>query len=621
MRYPLLAAIVCVLTFLTHAANSQTRLDSLIKAESIDSVKVQELLQFAWQNKYNDPSSAFKSVDAAVSVAQSAKDDRLMGNAFYYKGMMCYLTTAHDSAIHFSDKAINHYQLIKNDYGIASIYNLKGLVNERLSNYEGAIEQYLKSVEYAELTDNLYSQSNPLHNIGLIYEKMKDYKRGLAYFEKALKIREEIGDSSFLAASHMSIASMNQYLGNDSLTLAYSNRAIDWFENLDDTYNLMIAYNNLGQYYLKKNDLQVAEQLFEKSTGLAPPETYPENFILSTANRIILKNKQKKYREAIQIGERALKIAKANDLMWNEKEILTEMVHSYYALGNIHETYKGQQRLIYLTDSLINQENLTQIANMETRYRLKEKELTIAKKNIELSVKSQAIQLQIALILLLLISILLFFWRNRIKKEQQRIQSRLDMNQERSRIAMDLHDHVGAELTLVSSKLDTRIFKTEQDNEKQDLGEIAEQVRGVSTTLRETVWSIRQESIIVQELLDQVHDFAVKILEESQIKFHRKTSIPGHSLQPQKALMLYRICQEGITNSFKYADAKNIELSIDFKDEKLCLLLQDDGNGFAAGEPTSGYGLDNMRQRAAQANASFSIGSIPGGGTRIEVEV
>ncbi len=605
---------------------TQTKLDSLLTNSSVDSIKVQNLLGYAWQYKYSKPENAFIAVNAAVSTAQKSTNPKLIGNAFYYKGMMFYLTTQLDSAEYFSNRAIESYLQINNDYGVASIYNLKGLIYEKLSNYEGAIEQYLKSVEFAELTDNLFSQSNPLHNIGLIYEKIDEYEKGLIYYEKALKIREQIGDSSFIAASYMSISSINQYLKNDSLAIAFSKQAIDLFIGLDDIYNLMIAYNNLGQFYVLRDNLQKAEYFFEKSIGLTVPETYPENYLLSSANRIMLKNKQHKYQEAIQIGENSLKIVSDNDLMWNEKEVLNELANSYYALGLIDKTYHTQQRLLFLSDSLINEENLSHIADLETRFRVKEneadlaqKELEIVKKDVELKEKSAKIRLQIILIIVLIKIFVLLNWWYRVRRKQQKIKSQIAINEERNRIAMDLHDHVGAELTLVNSKLDTRVFKTERTSEKEDLEEISDQIRNVSKILRETVWSIQEEAITLEQLLERVQDFADKQLEKSGIEYSATSNENKYELTPQIALTFFRICQEGITNALKYSNASKIILSITKNGKTLEMLLTDDGNGFELKNTTSGYGLINMKQRAEQIGARFTITSLMGVGTTINV--
>ncbi len=625
MRIQLLVLFIFASIFQGYA---QTKLDSLLIDVSDDSVKVQNLLGYAWQYKYSEPENAFKAVNEALSTAQKSNNPILIGNAFYYKGMMFYLTTKLDSAEYFSDRAIEYYLQINNDYGVASIYNLKGLIYEKLSNYEGAIEQYLKSVEFAKQTDNLYSQSNPLHNIGLIYEKMDEYEKGLMYYEKALKIREQIGDSSFIATSYMSISSINQYLKNDSLAIAFSKKAIDMYIRLNDIYNLMIAYNNLGQFYVLRDDLLQAGIFFEKSINLASPETYPENYILSSANRIMLKNKQHKYKEAIQIGESSIKIAIHNKLMWNEKEILNELANSYYALKMLDKTYDTQQRLLFLSDSLINEKNLTHIADLETSFRVKEKEaelankeLVIIKKDIELKEKSIAIKLQIILIIVLIIVFVLLVWWYRVRKKQQKIKAQIAINQERNRIAMDLHDHVGAELTLVNSKLDTRIFKTERLSEKEDLENISDQIRNVSKTLRETVWSIQEEAITIAQLLERIQGFADKQLEESGIAYSSTTNDNGFELTPQIALTLYRICQEGITNSLKYANCSSIKVSIAKSNKILDMNLADNGDGFDVEKVSSGYGLINIKQRTEKIGGEFKLLSIVGNGTIVSIKI
>ena len=186
---------------------------------------------------------------------------------------------------------------------------------------------------------------------------------------------------------------------------------------------------------------------------------------------------------------------------------------------------------------------------------------------------------------------------------------------------MDLHDHVGAELTLVSSKLDTRTFKTERQSEKEDLEAISDQIRNVSKILRETVWSIQEEAISIEKLLERVQDFVNKQLEGSGIEYSYESNQNKFELPPQVALTLFRICQEGITNTLKYADASKIDLNIAKKDKIMEMTLTDDGIGFEFENITEGFGLINMRQRAEQAGANYSISSLKDVGTTITLQI
>lgn len=97
------------------------------------------------------------------------------------------------------------------------------------------------------------------------------------------------------------------------------------------------------------------------------------------------------------------------------------------------------------------------------------------------------------------------------------------------------------------------------------------------------------------------------------------------AIDKQKELILFRIIQEVLNNILKHADARNISAKISYQPDHLELLVEDDGKGFEPGEHQpengSGLGLRNMHNRAKLIGAAFSVKSIPGKGTRVQVNL
>ncbi len=102
---------------------------------------------------------------------------------------------------------------------------------------------------------------------------------------------------------------------------------------------------------------------------------------------------------------------------------------------------------------------------------------------------------------------------------------------------------------------------------------------------------------------------------------------PGDSISDKVRTALYRIVQESLHNAWKYAQAEEIEVRLDFRPDRVCLAIRDDGVGFEAPAHLGGHmgqgrlGLVGMRERAMEVGGSFEIASVPGQGTRIRVEI
>jgi signal transduction histidine kinase len=86
---------------------------------------------------------------------------------------------------------------------------------------------------------------------------------------------------------------------------------------------------------------------------------------------------------------------------------------------------------------------------------------------------------------------------------------------------------------------------------------------------------------------------------------------------PMQCAQLFRIAQEAVANALRHAGAKHVNITLASDEQALCLAVEDDGRGFAAGEDDDGVGLRSMRYRAGLVGATLSILSQDGAGTRV----
>jgi signal transduction histidine kinase len=97
-----------------------------------------------------------------------------------------------------------------------------------------------------------------------------------------------------------------------------------------------------------------------------------------------------------------------------------------------------------------------------------------------------------------------------------------------------------------------------------------------------------------------------------------------HALSGKIEDELLRIGREAITNVVRHADARHIDIGLNFDAKKVKMVIADDGRGFvvhgAASSQDGHYGLQGMRERAEQIGAALTVASAPGGGTRVVVE-
>ena len=196
--------------------------------------------------------------------------------------------------------------------------------------------------------------------------------------------------------------------------------------------------------------------------------------------------------------------------------------------------------------------------------------------------------------------------------------------EERIRIAGELHDGVLQKITSLALELATATIELPSDSEPKA------EVRQVEKKLIEVGTEIRQLS----------HELHPAVLQEAGLpaalslyceEFGRLRGIPiayqadesVEELSPGAALCIYRIAQEALGNVAKHAKAKQVQVRLTRSDSRVCLVVSDDGVGFnrdGSGK-SGGLGLINMRERVRQLNGAFEFESEPGHGTTVKAEV
>lgn len=197
---------------------------------------------------------------------------------------------------------------------------------------------------------------------------------------------------------------------------------------------------------------------------------------------------------------------------------------------------------------------------------------------------------------------------------------------ERGRIARDLHDNLGQELTALKLNLD--LLKAECAA-RPELCERIEQTREIARRVENDLdfisWELRPAALDQLGLPATLENFAREWSKQHGVEcdFHAGGA-DGLRLQPEAETNLYRIAQEALNNVSKHAGAGRAEVLLDRRDGHLVFIVGDDGKGFEPGEAADGergMGLLSMRERAEQVGGTLEIESGPSAGTTVYVRV
>jgi signal transduction histidine kinase len=192
-------------------------------------------------------------------------------------------------------------------------------------------------------------------------------------------------------------------------------------------------------------------------------------------------------------------------------------------------------------------------------------------------------------------------------------------DEERTRIARDMHDSVGQSLAYVAFKLDRLTTMAEGQPLRQELDILRTEVRGVLKEVRDTLCDLRTEVTDGCDLVETLQSFLERIRERTdlEVSFLHESSGRLPVVQERE---LWRIAHEAITNVERHASARNLRVRWECDGRTGRLTVADDGRGFPSTNATraDAYGLRGMRERADAIGARLEIESEPYVGTIVD---
>ncbi len=215
-----------------------------------------------------------------------------------------------------------------------------------------------------------------------------------------------------------------------------------------------------------------------------------------------------------------------------------------------------------------------------------------------------------------------------------RLNKLLEIERTRTRIATDLHDDIGANLSKISLLSDIVNMKMPaadgDDNgsaeSRRMLTTIAEVSRSSVDAMRDIVWAINPHRDSVLEMTRRMRQYAEEIFVNKgvRVEFNAPDEDGGESIKLSMDVRreLFLIFKEAVNNAARHSECSRVE--IDFHVEGgggIFLQIADDGRGFDFPREFDGNGLSNMKSRAEKISGRFEIESELGNGTTIKVKI
>ena len=192
---------------------------------------------------------------------------------------------------------------------------------------------------------------------------------------------------------------------------------------------------------------------------------------------------------------------------------------------------------------------------------------------------------------------------------------------ERRRLARELHDQTGQELTSVLLGLKALEDAPDSDARRQALENVRRQVLETLRDVRRLAVELRPKALDDYGLVPAVERLAESFSERTGIKLDVEVQLSEARFPSEVETALYRMVQEALTNIVKHADARQVSVVLTGGRGEITAVIEDDGRGFEVGVRSEGMGLDGMRERLGLIGGKLNIESRPGGGTTLVAKV
>lgn len=210
----------------------------------------------------------------------------------------------------------------------------------------------------------------------------------------------------------------------------------------------------------------------------------------------------------------------------------------------------------------------------------------------------------------------------RLERERRQSSGRAlaAQEEERRRLAQELHDEIGQGLTGLLLLLESA-SRDASPQVRERLFEARHAARSSLDDLRRIVQRLRPEALDELGLQSALVALTDRVAEQSGITVDRRLEPGLPALDDDSELVIYRIAQESLTNVIRHAEASRAKVSLRREGEELVLRVADDGRGLEGDPGPDATGIAGMRERAVLVDGELALGKAAGGGTEVRFSV
>lgn len=644
----ILVAISVVITIAAYSQNgTKDSLYKLLLTEKADTSKAKLYNAIGDLYEYSNSDSALIYFHSALQLANKLK---------YQTGILKAtrnLTGAHlvankfDSSLVYAKMSYDYASEFKDSLGIGiALFNI-GTAYRFLAEMDSAVKYSLQGARILDVLGELSIAAQLNDGLQVLYMTMGQYDKAIAYGEKAVQQGRELKNNNLLSISLNNLAL--SYMEIDSL----QDKAIDALKEsivasqLSNNISAQAAaYNNLSGIAINQLKFDEAEGYARKSLKVNEQFGSDESAAIALRALAICFLQKKDFVKAKVYVDSSMRLSERTNNTAEVGQNLRIQTILAYASGDLVAGAKYFKQAEKIFATVFNKTLVDKEAELRIKFETEKKELQISSLEADKKVQELTIGKKNTLNLILIggsialgVIFLLFYrgYRQKQKIQQQRIneletEKKLAATeavlkgeeQERTRLAKDLHDGLGGMLSGIKYSLNTmkgNLIMTPEN--AQAFERSMDMLDSSIKEMRRVAHNMMPEALVKFGLDAALRDFCNDINQSGALKLsYQSIGMEGAVIDQTTSITLFRIVQELLNNAIKHAKAKSAIVQLSKSGEQLAVTVEDDGIGFDTSilKASRGIGWSNIQSRIDYMKGKLDIKSDPGHGTSVHIE-
>ncbi|WP_343524602.1 tetratricopeptide repeat protein [Pedobacter sp.] len=641
----LLTSLFILLCFLNSYSQDLQKIDSLkrlLKLSKEDTSRVSLLIKLTKANKNNDITSAYKYCSEAINLSKKLKYNKGLFKSLTSEISLIRIEGKDGLALEKSKSLVQFAENTKDSFNIAAGYLTLGEVYDNNGDNKSGVAYCLKGLRIAERMNDRGLLQDAYAALQRLYFSRTEFDKAVIYGQKAIDLAKAMGDKNRVMIQSYNLAQTYNLIKAFDKSIKISNEVVRMAKQAGDKRVEVYALYNLCSVNLRTNNLNDALTYGKQCLAISKEisDKSIQSNVLAAIGSIYLQLGQNK--EAENNLLQALALREKTEDKQGIADVQNILADVYFAMGQPKKAYDFEKASEDFSDNYNQSILAQQSSDLEKKYETQKKESQIRLQQADIKRKNILNYVLLGGVSAILIISVLGYrnYKHRQKLQQAKIdeletEKQLTATaavlkgeeQERTRLAKDLHDGLGGMLSGIKFSLNTvkeNLIMT-PDNAHAFERSI-DMLNSSIKEMRRVAHNMMPEILVKYGLDAALKEFCTEIDHSGVVHVnYQSVGMQQAEITQTTSVAIYRIVQELLNNTIKHAHAKNVlvQLHQSAQEKLLAVTVEDDGNGFDTEllKQSAGMGWLNIRNRVEFLKGKIDMQSGHGKGTSIMIEI